>query len=333
MDYYEILEVHPRASQRAIERAFRDLARRIHPDVQPADKQAWAHERMTAITEAYRTLSDPKSRQEYDRRLATGTVAKPHTPTRATVARTAPVCASHPARPSTARCAQCGAGLCAECRVAMGTRVLCPRCALQDETHQRDRTGVAVPPAPDRRRSVIGRIVHGWLGIEDGWSLLSGTLLLATFTVVGSAVFTEVGVSQLALASPGSLQHNAALGYALGVLAGFTAWVGVMLLKPLQRPRIALAVLLAVGLGAWRSAVVLQRGHLTAARAAVRQGAYRRAVGEFALAEWHGEFPDLQDARREIGEAYSKLAITAERTFRTSRGPLRAPARVTVDSH
>src|SRR5580693_1517072 len=63
-DLYIILEVGRTASVSDIKRAFRKLARRFHPDINPGDRQA--EERFKRITEAYDILSDPPKRQFYD---------------------------------------------------------------------------------------------------------------------------------------------------------------------------------------------------------------------------------------------------------------------------
>jgi hypothetical protein len=66
-DHYRTLGVARDASTHEIRRAYRRLARRHHPDVNPAD----GAERFVAITGAYHTLSDPAARAHYDRTLTT----------------------------------------------------------------------------------------------------------------------------------------------------------------------------------------------------------------------------------------------------------------------
>jgi curved DNA-binding protein len=63
-DYYEVLGLDRGASAEEIQRAYRKLARKYHPDV---NKDPGAEERFKQIGEAYQVLSDPKSRQRYDR--------------------------------------------------------------------------------------------------------------------------------------------------------------------------------------------------------------------------------------------------------------------------
>ncbi|HET6180574.1 MAG TPA: J domain-containing protein [Candidatus Sulfotelmatobacter sp.] len=63
-DYYEILGVKKSASAEDIRKAFRKLARKYHPDVNPGDKSA--EEKFKALSEANDVLSDPKKRKIYD---------------------------------------------------------------------------------------------------------------------------------------------------------------------------------------------------------------------------------------------------------------------------
>jgi curved DNA-binding protein len=64
-DYYATLGVPRNADQTEIKRAYRKLARQVHPDVN-ADK-AYAERRFKEINEAYTVLSDPEKRRKYDR--------------------------------------------------------------------------------------------------------------------------------------------------------------------------------------------------------------------------------------------------------------------------
>jgi molecular chaperone DnaJ len=64
-DFYKVLGVERKAKPEEIKKAYRRLARKFHPDVNPGDKSA--EERFKLITEAHDVLSDPKKRSVYDR--------------------------------------------------------------------------------------------------------------------------------------------------------------------------------------------------------------------------------------------------------------------------
>ncbi|CAN5742346.1 molecular chaperone DnaJ [soil metagenome] len=64
-DYYEVLGVKRDAKPEEIKKAYRRLARKYHPDVNPGDKAS--EERFKLTTEAHDVLSDPKKRSVYDR--------------------------------------------------------------------------------------------------------------------------------------------------------------------------------------------------------------------------------------------------------------------------
>lgn len=68
-DYYEILEVHPKASLDVIKKAYAVLAKKYHPDVTKVDPDT-ARSRMIEINEAYSVLSNSAEREAYDIRLA-----------------------------------------------------------------------------------------------------------------------------------------------------------------------------------------------------------------------------------------------------------------------
>src|SRR2546429_9467829 len=63
-DYYELLGVPRKAGAKDIRGAFRKLARKYHPDLNPGDKSA--EEKFKQLQEAYDVLSDSKKRQMYD---------------------------------------------------------------------------------------------------------------------------------------------------------------------------------------------------------------------------------------------------------------------------
>ena len=64
-DYYEVLSVPRDASDADIKKAFRGLARDLHPDLNPDDPAA--ADRFKEAAEAYEVLSDPDKRGRYDR--------------------------------------------------------------------------------------------------------------------------------------------------------------------------------------------------------------------------------------------------------------------------
>lgn len=66
---YDILEVSKKASKEVIEKAYKTLAKKYHPDLQLPENKKNAEEMMKKINEAYSILSDEQKRAEYDRKL------------------------------------------------------------------------------------------------------------------------------------------------------------------------------------------------------------------------------------------------------------------------
>jgi curved DNA-binding protein len=63
-DYYKILGLSRNADQNEIKKAYRKLAKKYHPDVNPGDKTAG--DKFSEINEAHEVLSDPEKRKKYD---------------------------------------------------------------------------------------------------------------------------------------------------------------------------------------------------------------------------------------------------------------------------
>ncbi len=64
IDYYKVLEIDSKASQADIKKAYRKLARKLHPDLNPNDTEA--QRKFQQINEANEVLSDPEKRKKYD---------------------------------------------------------------------------------------------------------------------------------------------------------------------------------------------------------------------------------------------------------------------------
>src|SRR5256884_5184129 len=77
MDFYIVLGVERGAAVSEIKRAYKRLARRFHPDINPGDRMAAAQFRQ--IAEAYETLSDPERRRRYDAVGETGAAVQAST--------------------------------------------------------------------------------------------------------------------------------------------------------------------------------------------------------------------------------------------------------------
>ena len=64
-DYYEVLGLSKGASADEIKKAYRQLAKKYHPDLNPDNKEAEA--KFKEVNEAYEILSDPTKKEKYDR--------------------------------------------------------------------------------------------------------------------------------------------------------------------------------------------------------------------------------------------------------------------------
>lgn len=74
-NYYEILEVDKNASPEIIEKAYRTLAKKYHPDLQDDINKKESEELFKQINQAYEILSDPNSRHLYDEKLNTNIIS------------------------------------------------------------------------------------------------------------------------------------------------------------------------------------------------------------------------------------------------------------------
>ena len=186
-DYYAVLQVHDRALPEVVDKVYRLLARKYHPDVHPAAKKSWAEGRMTQLNIAYQVISDPSRRAEYDyrrrygpdraRRRAPDDVAEPDRTLK---------CFNHPKRSSVAFCWHCGRPVCAECLAGEREgRTICVTCAdlLKQEARWRvgddfddDDTDDAAPLREGRRMGLPG-------------VLLYYTFMVSLLAVIGWAVY------------------------------------------------------------------------------------------------------------------------------------------------
>ena len=64
--FYDELGVGRDATVSQIKHAFKEVAKIYHPDKNPPDKQAWAHEQMSRFNFIFETLTNSKTRKEYD---------------------------------------------------------------------------------------------------------------------------------------------------------------------------------------------------------------------------------------------------------------------------
>ena len=65
-NYYEILEVNPKASKEVIEKAYRVLVKKYHPDLYEGQERIYAEQKIRDINEAYKILTDDFLREQYN---------------------------------------------------------------------------------------------------------------------------------------------------------------------------------------------------------------------------------------------------------------------------
>lgn len=68
-NYYEILEVNSKASKEVIEKAYKVLIKKYHPDLYTGEKQQYAEKKTKEINEAYNILSDEFLKEQYDNEI------------------------------------------------------------------------------------------------------------------------------------------------------------------------------------------------------------------------------------------------------------------------
>jgi len=202
VDLYEALQVHERAIPEVIDKAYRVLVRRYHPDVHPPEKRLWAHEKMSLLNVAYDVLSDPERRAEYDaaRRLGRSRSALTD---EEVVRERCLKCFNHPKRPSVKFCWHCGRPICAEC---FGGEVhghtVCVPCQVLIDREREWRAGTEVAesdrPRTGRPMGLPGVIAHyALLAVLYGailWSVYSIALAFGNTPEQALALVVGLGV-------------------------------------------------------------------------------------------------------------------------------------------
>lgn len=193
-DYYEILMLHERAIPEVVEKAYRVLARKYHPDLYPPERKGWAAERMTEINVAYATIGDAKKRAEYDsQRRQRGS----HWQDVDQVMDVGLRCFNHPKEASVTFCWWCGRPICEVCVDATQVHPRCKTCEAYLAKEAEATPPEAAWPWLQRKMGWLGNVVYYWLvcatvagcllaaaGITE---LLGGDFrhLLAAFAVLG----------------------------------------------------------------------------------------------------------------------------------------------------
>ncbi|MDO8674256.1 MAG: J domain-containing protein [Dehalococcoidia bacterium] len=76
-DYYEVLGCNPNSSAEEIKKSYRELAGKLHPDLNPPRLKQWSERQMRQINEAYEVLGDQNSKARYDEARTNGTFVPP----------------------------------------------------------------------------------------------------------------------------------------------------------------------------------------------------------------------------------------------------------------
>ncbi|MFQ6096344.1 MAG: J domain-containing protein, partial [Armatimonadota bacterium] len=159
-DYYEILQVHERAIPEIIEKAYRVLARKYHPDVQPPEKKEAAERMMVELNVAYQTLSDARKRADYD-----ATRRQARTPEEVAEAESADEarllkCFNHPKRPMAAFCFWCGRPVCDLCINPAEPHPQCQTCKRLAERLAEAEPPPEAWPFAERKMGTLGALVY-----------------------------------------------------------------------------------------------------------------------------------------------------------------------------
>lgn len=198
-DLYALLEVHPKASQEMISRAYRLHVSRHHPDLVPEARRPDAEARMKLLNAAYEILSDPARRAEYDRSL-TGAPGDepsageppPAAPRQGATVLSAEVCVRHPRAPRVATCVKCRQSLCGSCvtRDERGLPV-CTDCARPA------RAAVRSPLAEGRARSAARNRDPQ---VRRRFDIEPATVAIVVVVLVAAALFLSVSLGKQGIA-------------------------------------------------------------------------------------------------------------------------------------
>ncbi len=309
-DHYEILQVHPRAGPEIIKRAYRTLSREYHPDANPPEKRAWAQDMMARLNEAYRVLSDPAARREYDAQRENGaspgvaTANDRRTPTAEAAVR---FCHWHPERPRVSICSICGRSICAECRRTSGMAVVCPDCEGRPV-----RTAGADTPRP-RATSKPDSRVGGPAGLAAAWRELrradlaaqvAFAVLLIAMNFLLTGLWVRGLIALVALRFPGHLGTVTPLAIAFAVLCVAALGVALTAARLFRRPGVTTAMALAVSLGAlWAADATVRRPFADMGAEALQERRLSDAVMRYSYASWQAG-PGDTGLRQQLGRAY-----------------------------
>ena len=229
-DYYAILQVHERALPEVVDKVYRLLARKYHPDVHPEAKKAWAQSKMTQLNIAYEIISDPARRAEYDyrRQYGPGRGARAAGDMEGAAADTTLKCFNHPKRASVNFCWHCGRPICAECTAGEREgRTICVTCQELLDREARWRPGEEIDD--DEDVVVRTRLRMGPAGVALYYIFMAALLAIIC-----------VAVYQVAIAFANS--RHQALALALGLALVFLVLFIQRLTWRVICPRCATAV-------------------------------------------------------------------------------------------